>query len=111
VDLTGAQKRYLRGLAHALEAVIQVGHKGLTESLLEELSSALDAHELIKVKLARNSPLDVDEAASQIAGATDAAVVQTIGRVVVLYRPAPEEEDRKIRLPRPRRRSEASTEE
>jgi RNA-binding protein len=98
-ELTGAQKRFLRGLAHDLEAVVQIGHKGVTESLIKEASAALEAHELIKVKLAQKAPIEVADAGEEVAEATDAALVQVIGRVFVLYRPAEDEEDRKIRLP------------
>ena len=50
--LSNAQKRYLRGLAHALKPVLLVGAKGVTPSLLAELGDVLEQHELVKVKVA-----------------------------------------------------------
>ena len=97
--LTGAQKRHLRALAHPLEPVIQIGHKGLTDSVIHEIDQALIAHELIKVKLLPNTPAEVDEAAEQIAQSTGGVIAQTIGRVIVVYRPAEDPDDRKIELP------------
>lgn len=103
MSLTGAQKRFLRGLAHDLDPVLQIGHKGITEPVLKELEQVLHAHELIKVKLAQNAPLAVGEAAEQLAGAGKAEIVQVIGKVIVAYRQAEDPEDRRIRLPKPRK--------
>ncbi len=105
IELTGLQKRYLRGLAHDLEPIVHVGLKGLSGPLLKQLGAALDAHELIKVRLNRHAPLELKEASEEIADEADAAVVQIIGHVIVLYRPAEAEEDRRIVLPRAKKRS------
>jgi len=96
--LTSTQKRYLRGLAHALKPVIMVGNKGVTPALAAELAIALERHELIKVKLAGD---DRPARAAQIAELADAGkaqVVQTIGKVACLYRR--NDEAPKIALPR-----------
>lgn len=98
MELTSGQRRHLRGLAHALSPVVQVGSGGLTEGVVREVGTALDAHELIKVKL----DADRDERgalAIELSRATDAVIAQQIGRVVVLYRPARDEKKRKITLP------------
>lgn len=97
--LTRDDKAYLRGLGHRLSAVIQVGHKGVSETLIAETKRALGAHELIKVKLGKNAPDEVDVAARAFAEQTGAEVVQVIGGVVLLYAEAPDPEDRKIRIP------------
>lgn len=111
VQLTGSQKRHLRGLAHALDPVIQIGHKGIGDSLMKELDEALDAHELIKVKLGRHAPIDAREAAEEIARTTGGAIAQIIGRVIVVYREAKDPEDRRIRLPTVREPSNSSDDE
>jgi len=98
MSLTSTQKRYLRGLAHALKPVIMVGNKGVTPALAVELAIALERHELIKVKLAGD---DRPARAAQIAELADAGkaqVVQTIGKVACLYRR--NDEAPKIALPR-----------
>lgn len=97
--LTRDDKAYLRGLGHRLSAVIQVGHKGVSETLIAETKRALAAHELIKVKLGKNAPDEVDVAAQAFAEQTGAEVVQVIGGVVLLYAEAADPEDRKIRIP------------
>ena len=86
MTLKPTQKRYLRGLAHALKPVILVGNKGLTPALVAEFSAALDHHELIKVRLAGD---DRAERAAQVAAlgqAASAELVQTIGKVATYFR-------------------------
>lgn len=86
MNLKPSQKRYLRGLAHALKPVIQVGNKGLTPALVAEFSSALEHHELIKVRLAGD---DRDARADQIAElrkAGAAELIQNIGKVATFFR-------------------------
>ncbi len=98
MSLSNSQKRYLRGLAHALSPVIMVGNKGLTAPLLDEFSSALDRHELVKVKLAGD---DRDARKQQIAELAESAkvdVVQTIGHVASFFRRNADEP--KIALPK-----------
>jgi RNA-binding protein len=98
MSLKPNQKRYLRGLAHALKPVIHIGNKGVTEALIAEFSLALDYHELIKIRLAGD---DRDERAAQIgqlAKAAEAELVQTIGKVACFYRRNAEEP--RIALPR-----------
>ncbi|HVT33590.1 MAG TPA: ribosome assembly RNA-binding protein YhbY [Rhodanobacteraceae bacterium] len=98
MPLSSHQKRYLRGLAHALDPVILVGQKGVTPSLVKEFDGALAHHELVKVKLA---DADRDERAGSIEllrEGTKAELVQTIGRIACFYRRNPKQP--KIELPR-----------
>ncbi len=97
-QLIGAQKKYLRGLAHGLKPVVHVGRGGLTEGLLENLDQALESHELVKVKFTdhqdrkRELAAEIDDRlATEQAGA--------IGHVVIFFRQARDPEKRKIRLP------------
>jgi RNA-binding protein len=99
LPLTANQKRFLRGLAHQIDPVVQVGHKGLTDTVLKEIQSALGSHELIKVKLGNKAPLEAKEAALAIAAPTRAEIVQVIGGVVLLFKAAEDPSDRKVKLP------------
>ncbi len=97
-ELSGAQKKYLRGLAHGLKPVVHVGRNGLTESVFESLDQALDSHELIKVKFS-----DHRDRKGELAATIDARLgsVQagTIGHVAIFFRRARDPERRSIRLP------------
>ncbi|MCA9616002.1 MAG: YhbY family RNA-binding protein, partial [Myxococcales bacterium] len=66
-DLTGRQRRALRGHAHHLEPLVRVGHEGLTTALASAVLDALDRHELIKVKLLETAPVEKDEAGPWLA--------------------------------------------
>ncbi|NOQ45112.1 MAG: ribosome assembly RNA-binding protein YhbY [Desulfobulbaceae bacterium] len=88
--LTGKQKKLLRGLGHHLEPIVYVGREGLSVSLINSTSDALGVHELIKVKLGRNCPVGKKDAAEQLAFKTDSALVQLIGKTVLLYQPNPD---------------------
>ncbi len=99
-SLTGAQKRYLKGLAHSLKPVVFVGSHGLTEALLESTDEALIRHELIKVKLVDFKERDRKAALVEtLAANAGASLVGVIGHVAILYRPHPEPDRRRITLP------------
>jgi len=98
MSLAPSQKRYLRGLAHALKPVIMLGNKGLTGSLITEFSQALEHHELIKVKLAGDDRDTRAVQVAELAKAGNAELVQTIGKVACFYRR--NDEAPKIALPR-----------
>jgi RNA-binding protein len=96
--LTAAQIRFLRGQAHDLRALLQVGGKGVTEALVAELGVALEHHELVKVKVAAADREERDALIASLAAAADAALVQRIGHTAVFYRPS--QDHRQIVLPR-----------
>lgn len=96
--LTSAQTRFLRGQAHDLKAMLQVGGKGITEALVAEVDLALEHHELIKVKVGAADREARDAMIDDLAGRTGAALVQRIGHTAVLYRPS--KDKRQIVLPR-----------
>lgn len=79
------QKKKLKAQAHALNPVVLIGQAGLTEAVIKEINVALDAHELIKVKIRaeRNDRANISE---QICTATHAELVQSIGQIAVIYR-------------------------
>lgn len=88
-ELSSKQRAALRARAHELNPVVQIGHAGLGPAVVQQVDHALRDHELIKVKLARECPLTLDEAALALAPATSASVVQRIGRILVLFRRNP----------------------
>ena len=92
VSLTPRERSHLKARAHALEPRVQVGHSGMTDALAAEVDRALTAHELIKVKILGDDRDARAEIAEAIATRTDAALVQSVGKVVVLWRPRPDEE-------------------
>lgn len=85
--LTGAQRRNLRGLAHSLEPVVQVGHGGITPAVLKATARALLDHELIKVRL--YEPEDKKAMAEALATGTHSALCGLVGHTVILFRPHP----------------------
>lgn len=96
--LSGAQRRHLRGLGHALPPVVQVGHQGLHAGLLLAVEDAVLDHELIKVRILETCPWERETVALWLHEATGTAVVQILGRSLLLYAPHPEKP--RIRLPR-----------
>lgn len=96
--LTSAQTRFLRGMAHGLRAMLQVGGKGVTDNLVAELDLALEHHELVKVKVAGAEREERDAMIDRLAEGTGAALVQRIGHTAVFYRPS--RDHREIVLPR-----------
>jgi RNA-binding protein len=88
--LTARERSHLKARAHALEPSVQVGHDGLTDGVAAEIDRALKARELIKVKILADRD-ERDEIASAISTRTDSAIVQQVGKVVVLWRPKPDD--------------------
>ncbi|MEJ2345430.1 MAG: ribosome assembly RNA-binding protein YhbY [Gammaproteobacteria bacterium] len=88
MKLTEKRKRFLRARAHDLKPVVIVGAAGLTEPVLKEIDLSLAHHELLKVRV---NAADRDERGgliTRMCRELDAALVQSIGHVAVLYRPA-----------------------
>jgi RNA-binding protein len=98
IALTNAQTRFLRGQAHGLKAILQVGGKGISDALVAEVDGALEHHELIKVKVAATDREVRDAMVDELAQRAGAALVQRIGHTAVLYRPS--KDHRRIVLPR-----------
>jgi len=98
--LRGKQKKYLRGLGHHLDHSVIVGREGISDNLIFSCEDALLAHELIKIKLGQNCPLDKNDAARKLADQTGAQLVQLLGKTVLLYKANPEiAKDQRIHLP------------
>ncbi len=86
MTLTDQQKRKLRGYAHGMKPVLWLGAEGASEAVLAELETALDHHELIKVKLRVGDRQARDAAIATLCEASSAELVQRIGNVAVLFR-------------------------
>ncbi|MEO8001870.1 MAG: ribosome assembly RNA-binding protein YhbY [Arenimonas sp.] len=84
--LTNPQKRYLKGLAHDLRATIMVGAKGVTPSLLAELDTVLEQHELVKVKVAAEDRETRDAWITALVDGSQSGLVTRIGNTAVLFR-------------------------
>ena len=94
--MRGFQRKYLRGLAHGLKPVVQVGQSGLTDTVVEQIQVQLLAHELIKVRL--REPDDKKALAEEMAQRTGGELCGLVGHTAILYRPHPD--DPQIKLPR-----------
>ncbi|MET1219897.1 MAG: ribosome assembly RNA-binding protein YhbY [Glaciecola sp.] len=97
MNLSNKQKQYLKGLAHSLKPVIQLGGNGFTEGVLAEIENALAHHELIKVKVPTDDREEKKLIMDAIIRETAAAKLQVIGHTLIMYKPA---EEPKIVLPR-----------
>jgi RNA-binding protein len=96
--LSGRQQRYLRGLGHHLDPIVQIGKEGITAGVVEATRVALLAHELVKVRVLQEAPVDRKEAGEELARRAGAALAQTLGRTLLLYKRHPHKP--KIVLPR-----------
>jgi len=90
LKLTPAERSALRAEAHGLNPVVMIGESGLTESVMKEVAASLDAHGLIKVRVFGDDREARIEMYERICAELDAAPVQHIGKLLVLYRPKKE---------------------
>jgi RNA-binding protein len=95
--LTTKQRQFLKGLAHPLSPVVRVGKGGATAAVVTETQKSLKAHELIKVRIEAEESAARKEIAATLASATDAQLVNTVGKIAILYRKR--DEKPKIKLP------------
>ncbi|MGD8251505.1 MAG: ribosome assembly RNA-binding protein YhbY [Desulfobacterales bacterium] len=99
-ELKGFQKRYLRARAHGLKPIVQVGQNGVSEALVRFVDEALNAHELIKVRFNEHKGREEKALMSAvICKETGSTVAGMVGHTVILFRPHPTPEKRKIALP------------
>ncbi|MFZ5560330.1 MAG: ribosome assembly RNA-binding protein YhbY [Pseudomonadota bacterium] len=86
--LSIAEKKNFRRIGHELKPVVMTGGQGLTENVLAEIDRALEDHELIKVRISADDRDDRAAAMKMVGSHCKAEIVQTIGKIVLLYRPA-----------------------
>lgn len=93
VVLTSRERTRLKALAHHLEPIVRVGRAGLSDAFIAEIDRALTDHELIKVRLDSDDREERLALADEIRARTEAAPVQRVGKVLVLWRPKPDDEE------------------
>jgi len=104
--LTSAERKRLKAVAHDLDPVVTVGSEGLKPSLLKEIDRSLNAHELIKIRAFSDERDEREAWLDAICDELNAAPVQHIGKVFVLFRENPDKKPsapatpkrRKVRL-------------
>ena len=104
IELTPAERREHRAEAHHLDPVVLIGGDGLTAAVQKEVDAALNAHGLIKVRVFSDDRAGREQIYAQLCDELNAAPIQHIGKLLVLWRPMPEkarhhDEDR---MPGPR---------
>ena len=106
IELTIAQRKEHRAEAHHLDPVVMIGNDGLTDAVLRETDAALKAHGLIKVRVLGDDRAVREEILAQICDQLNAAPIQHIGKLLVIWRPIPEkvsertEDDKRGAAPR-----------
>jgi RNA-binding protein len=95
--LGGKQRRFLRAMATGIDPLFQVGKSGITENVLIQIHTALEARELIKVRVLPAAGEPVEKVGREIAREAGAHLVQVIGRNIVLFRRS--DKKPKIELP------------
>ena len=93
--LSPTEVRALRAAAHHLDPTVAVAGNGLSPTVLKEIDVSLKAHALIKVKLHGIERADRAALLDQICAELDCAPVQSIGNILILWRPKPEGEEAK----------------
>ncbi len=96
--MTGKQRAYLRGLANGIDAKYQIGKNGIDEETVVMVDLALEANELIKIKILENALLDTRTVSDELCEQTGAFPVQCIGNKVVLYRES--KKNKTIKIPK-----------
>ncbi len=96
--ITSKQRAKLRGMANDMQPIMQVGKGGISENLIKTVIDALEAHELIKMKVLDNSAESARTAADELSAATGSDVVSVVGAKFVLYKMSSKEKNRKIIL-------------
>lgn len=84
--LNSRQRAQLRGMANGYETIFQVGKSGISENTIKQVNEALEARELIKLRILETCPVSAREAADEIAEKTNSDVVQVIGTRFILYK-------------------------
>ncbi len=97
-NLTGADRKYLKRLAHHLEPTVFIGRAGLTDSVTEAVNVALEANELVKVKFLEHKD-EKHELSEAIATRTRSQVVGLVGHIATFFRYQEDDEKRSITLP------------
>ena len=98
MELTTKQRQYLKVKAAELKPVVMIGKNGITESVIEEIKSSIEHHELIKVKAKAEDREQRDELAQYLAEQSESTVVQFLGNNLTLFKQA--KKNSKFSLPK-----------
>ncbi len=96
--MTSKQRAYLKSIASNIDTIFQVGKGGIEENFIKQVDTALEAREIIKIKALETYFDGPAVAATTLAEAVGAEVVQVIGTKFVLYRQS--KKNKKIELPK-----------
>lgn len=91
IELSPRERQTLKAQAHALKPVVLLGSGGLSAAVMKEIDRALTAHELIKVRVPGDDREEREALFAEVAESLSAARVQAIGKLLLFYRPTPEE--------------------
>lgn len=97
--MTSKQRAYLKSIASTYEPIMQIGKSSISPEIVNSVSEALEARELIKISVLKNCADDPKDIATILSERTRSHVVQVIGKKIVLYKQNPRKEKRKIILP------------
>ena len=97
-NLTGAQRKHLRGLAHGFKPAVYIGKEGLSDGVVRSVDLAIEANELIKVKISADRDARA-ELIPVLEERTSSEWVGAVGRMAIFYRRQPDPEKRGIDLP------------
>ncbi len=86
MTITSKQRAKLKSIASTADTIFQIGKNAVSDELIKQLSAALEARELIKIRVLENCDYSAKELANEIAEKTESLVVQVIGAKIVLYR-------------------------
>ena len=92
LQLSSDERRSLRARAHGLNPVVSIAQNGLSAAVLQEIDASLKAHELIKVRVYNDHREEREAFLESICNELEAAPVQHIGKLLVIWRPTPEKE-------------------
>ena len=84
--LTGKQRRFLRAMGTGIDPIIHIGKGGWGDTVVQQLDEALEARELVKIRVISNSSVEPRDVGPQLAEATQAEIVQVIGRNMLFFR-------------------------
>lgn len=95
LTLTPLQRQNLKARAHPLKPTVMIGNAGLTSAVLQEISRSLKSHEVIKISVQSGDREARKTMLQQICTQLNAAPVQHIGKILVIYQPQPDSPDKK----------------
>jgi putative YhbY family RNA-binding protein len=108
LPISSEQRRQLRAQAHGLSPVVSIAQNGLSDAVLKEIDASLKAHELIKIRVYNDDRAAREGYLTTICETLAASPVQHIGKLLVVWRPRPEDTTPRPTTPKPKRRPKRS---